>query len=264
MYNYYPDKTNELDQFFKPMDIKRHPTFMRCKMTRENFNKPINEYTDPFDVKINGKDDCVETIHPGGPTRFRQKGFSKNVDIDSELKRINHYADKCYYNNYKLDPMGSDAKLMKSPLQCHDNIFKINETQSYKKSEQGSLLDRNNLPKPCIKMDKFNLCKNTPMTGRQLELYDFGQPNYCAQYPCQKLFNNTTKRKMYLSSHTPQDLNKITSNVDYTNLIKQNGNHQNIDKFFSEDLMCMPYSMTNERGTHPDECKSTPVKLRYY
>lgn len=261
MYSCTPPQNNELDQFFPKESINKLPAFMSCNMVRDNFNKPIYDRNQPFDVKVNGKDMCVEKIYPNGHSGNKQKGYGNNIDIDSELRCINRIADKCYQNNYKLDPLGRDAKLMKSPLLCHDNIFKINETQSYKKSEQKSLLDRNDLPSTCISFQKFNTCKNTPMTSRQIDLYDFSQPNYCIQYPCQKLWNNVTKRSMYPNSYTPQDINKRTSNIDYNNY---KNNHPNLDSFYSEDLMCMPYSITNEFNAHPNDCKSSPVSLRYY
>lgn len=34
-----------------------------------------------------------------------QAGYAKNIDLDSELKRINHIADKCYYDNFKAHPL---------------------------------------------------------------------------------------------------------------------------------------------------------------
>lgn len=34
-----------------------------------------------------------------------QSGYSRNIDLDSELRRINHLGDKCFYDNYKFHPM---------------------------------------------------------------------------------------------------------------------------------------------------------------
>lgn len=253
MYSCLPQKTNDLNQFFELPDIKRHPTFMRCKLTRQNYESVCLDRQKPF--KTGGN--CPETINPSAPAGNRHLGLMKNVDIDSELKGTNRYADKCYYNRYKLDPLGREAEMLKSPLTCHKDVFKINETQSYKKMESKSLLDRNMIPRACTTLQEFPLCKNTPMTSKQIKMYDFGQRDYCAQYPCQKVFNNVTKRKMYPNSYTPQDLNKIHTEVDYTELAKND--HKEIDKFFSEDLMCMPYALTYENGTGPDDCKASPV-----
>lgn len=261
MYSCSPTKTDELDQFFPTESINKQPTFMRCHVPRDNLNNPIYERNKPFTVNTNGKEGCVEIIHPNNTNLNLQNGFGKNIDIDSELKRINRYADKCYQNNYKLDPLGRDAQLMKSPLVCHDNIFKINQTQSYKKSEQNSLLDRNDMPSRCVNFQKFSSCKNTPMASKHIEMYDFGQSNYCTQYPCQKVWNNVTKRSMSGNHQTPQDLNKRNTKIDYS---KYKNTHPNLDQFYSEDLMCMPYSITTEFGSTSGDCKSTPVALRYY
>ena len=32
------------------------------------------------------------------------EGYARNIDLDSELKRINHVGDNCFYDNYKLHP----------------------------------------------------------------------------------------------------------------------------------------------------------------
>jgi len=261
MYSCLPTQTNELDQFFPKESVNKLPTFMRCDMIRDKFNDPIHNRITPFDVNVNNKTSCVEKIHPSGPSGNRQTGFAHNIDIDSELKRINHYADKCYYNNYKLDPLGRDAKMMESPLLCHDNVFKINETQSYKRSEQGTLLDRNSYPTKCITFEKFAICKNTPMAVRQLEVYDFNKKGYCSQSPCQKLWNNVTKRSMFPNSYNNVDLNRRTTEIDYTNF---ENNYKDVDNFFDESLSCMPYTITTERDSDPNDCKSSPVTLKYY
>lgn len=263
MYTYLPPTSNNLDQFFTPQEINRHPTFMRCDtMIRDTFNTPLLERQKPFDVDINncGK---TETIYPNGAS----SGYNslKNVDVDSELKRINHRADKCYYNNYKLDPLGRDAEVSNSPLTCHKNIFKINQTQMYKKSEENRYIDRNDTPKPCIEFQKFNLCKNTPIRSQHLELYDFNaDTKYCAQYPCQRLFHNVTKRNMYPSPYTPQDINKSTTTVDYSNVIHQNKESQTkIDNFFKTDPTCMDYAPAIDVNSTSGQCKSSIIEWEY-
>lgn len=34
-----------------------------------------------------------------------QTGYARNIDLESELRRINHLTDKCFYDNYKFHPM---------------------------------------------------------------------------------------------------------------------------------------------------------------
>lgn len=256
MYNYLPAKTNNLDQFFQPQNIKRHPTFMRCNIPRDQYNKPILDRQKPFDVKVN---DCdyIDTIYPNNSTNGGIASM-KNIDIESELRRINHKADKCYYNNYKLDPLGKEVQSSNSPLKCHKNIFEINQSMFYKKAE----VDRT--PRPCIKFEKFNLCKNTPVRSQHLELYDFGVKGFCTEHPCQRLFNNVTKRNMYPSQYVPHDLNKTTTNVDYTNMLSQEEkNNAKVDKFFEEDIMCMDYSIAPETNTVSNDCKPSVIEWQY-
>lgn len=49
-----------------------------------------------------------------------QAGYARNIDLDSELKRINHIDDKCFYDNYKRHPAAPDS-VASAPngLYCH-------------------------------------------------------------------------------------------------------------------------------------------------
>jgi hypothetical protein len=47
-----------------------------------------------------------------------QEGYSRNIDLDSHLKNINFYNDKCFYDNWKMEP-----KLVSEPC----NGLKRNE-----------------------------------------------------------------------------------------------------------------------------------------
>lgn len=263
MYTYLPPKNNNLDQFFTAQNIERHPTFMRCDLNRESFNKVIYDRRQPFEVNLNncGK---KELIYPDNNSHG--KNSIKNIDVDSELKGVNRIQDKCYYNNYKLDPLGRDAETINSELTCHKNVFKINETQFHKKSEENRYIDRNVIPQPCNQFQKFNLCKNTPIRAQQLELYDFNPTDkqYCARYPCQRLFNNVTKRNMYPTPHQPHDLNRIESNVDYSGMISQDKESQNnVDSFFKMDAKCMDYAPTVDIKLTSDDCKPSMLEWQY-
>jgi hypothetical protein len=263
MYTYLPPKDNSLDQFFTPQDIKRHPTFMRCDLKHETYNQPCFDRHQPFEVDLNN---CgvKELIRPDGVTSGRES--IKNIDIDSELKGSNRKQDKCYYNNYKIDPLGRDAQTMNSPLVCHKNVFKINETQFHKKSEENRYIHRDVIPQPCTNMQKFNLCKNTPVRAQQLELYDFNPTDkkYCAEYPCQRLFNNVTKRSLYPTPHQPQDLNRIISNTSFSNALPQNDeSHGKIDTYFKIDPTAENYAPVGDIKLTPDNCEPSALEWNY-
>lgn len=271
MYCCSPPKTNELDQFFSEKSINTLPVFMQCATTtRERFNDPIFARQQPFEVYTNDKKDCKEVIHPN-PSAFvslMQKGFNKNIDLDSELKGINRYADKCYQNNYKLDPLSRDAET--TTLKCHDNVFKTNQTQSYIKMQEGSIQDRNFIPNPCLNYNKskspnthnfqkFALCQNTPLVSNKLEMYDFNLPNSDVKYPCQRIWSNFTKRSMYPSGYTSFDINKKYVTKDCSKNMLQQQSNPSIDKYFNTDLSCMAYSLTAEYGSLSGQCKMTGI-----
>lgn len=49
-----------------------------------------------------------------------QAGYARNIDLDSELKRINHVDDKCFYDNYKRHPAAPEsAAAAPNGLYCH-------------------------------------------------------------------------------------------------------------------------------------------------
>jgi len=48
-----------------------------------------------------------------------QEGYSRNIDLDSQLKNINFYADRCFYNKLKMLP--TDEKC--DPLQYNSKLL---------------------------------------------------------------------------------------------------------------------------------------------
>lgn len=57
-------------------------------------------------LTINNDPSCKEVfnIRNLNDSGLLQEGYARNIDLDSELKRINHLTDKCYYDNYKYHP----------------------------------------------------------------------------------------------------------------------------------------------------------------
>lgn len=141
------------------------------------------------------------------------KNYVKNIDIESDLKRFNHTRDKCFNDNYKKTHNNT-------PFTQHKNIFNKQENllQDIKEKTHNNktkLSDKNN----CIKEEdrgSFPKCKNPPLPVNHLRgmgtlvnepvYYEFSNQEYCKDFPCQKLFNNVTKRSMILDvSH--RDIN---------------------------------------------------------
>ena len=57
-------------------------------------------------LTINNDPSCKEVFNVRNlnDSGLLQEGYARNIDLDSELKRINHLTDKCYYDNYKYHP----------------------------------------------------------------------------------------------------------------------------------------------------------------
>mgnify|MGYP001441798194 CR=1 FL=1 len=138
-----------------------------------------------------------------------QKGFSDNIDVDSELKRINHYNDKCFYNNYKVKPNKFN--------QCFKDVFEKQEDGlNYMKGMINYNLNLNlNPDNNCVDPIKFPECpqsNSNPVpknhsrglntnTNQNIE-YQFSNHKFIGGFECQKLFNNFTKRVTYRTDNS--------------------------------------------------------------
>ena len=148
-----------------------------------------------------------EPCHTADPRiKLQSQGvsISRNtalIDIDSELKRINHYDDKCFYDNYKVNP---------SSFKCHQDVFtRQTEGLNYMKGMVNYNLNvKPNIKTNCIQNPgMFPRCpqsEHTPLAknhhkginnnNNQTVKYKFTNEGYCREFACQKLFNNFTKR----------------------------------------------------------------------
>lgn len=73
-------------------------------------------------VTINNEESCKEpfNIRNLNDSGLLQAGYARNIDLDSELKRINHLTDKCYYDNYKYHPLEAEKG---NGLYCHRKVL---------------------------------------------------------------------------------------------------------------------------------------------
>lgn len=156
------------------------------------------------------------------------------------MKRINHYEDKCFYDNYKVDPRDHVSDKCSGLGKNSDLIVKNYEPVGKDYSSYGQKL-------PCMEIDatnpnapdKFNWdkhnyqsdgCANfgsfnvaqTPTPKRdylvdRLNLernnlpryYQFQQADMCNNYPPQRLFYNFTKRKTMPNFHNLQSTDPV-------------------------------------------------------
>ena len=141
--NDFFDRT-ELDSYFNQESPNKMPPLLICqdKLKQQNDdilnynllyqeairskpNNPQEPFSNMNNSYLNKPDNCILPINVRSQSNAAslQEGYSKNIDVESELKRINFYNDKCFKDNYKLNP---------STFECHTRIFnKQNNGLSY-------------------------------------------------------------------------------------------------------------------------------------
>ena len=219
----------DMSQFFPTESVNKMPPFVVCPSTKlDTYNQKIFQRNETFRFNINGIEGCDEPFNMQNYGNLQQE-FAKNIDVDSELKRINYYDDKCYQDNYKVKPD-------QGRLKCHAKFLK----KDYHQNEQGRTFEGQHgrvrhsfergdvlypdkavvtgglgsiseYPEPnCVASpESFQVCPyeaphqnpNTPV------YYNFNNEEYIRHYPCQRLFHNMTKRKMIPTWNQRYDIN---------------------------------------------------------
>ena len=100
---------SELDILFNQESPYKYPALIICndKLVQQN-RDILQKYSDVIYDECDNRFNMRNLTNSAG---LLQAGYSKNIDVDSHLKNINFYADKCYYDNWKMNP--NDSKLDK-------------------------------------------------------------------------------------------------------------------------------------------------------
>jgi len=195
------DKT-ELDSFYNQESPNTLPPLLICRDKLVKQNNEVEMYM------LNRNN--IQNQTTSGSELYA--GYAKNIDIDSELRRINHIRDKCYNDNYKIShqeaPFLQHAKLYEKQTNLLNNI----------KNKSTNALNRNlSNQQNCIpKEDRtdFDKCQNPPIPSNndtyinsQPVYYSFNNQEFCREFPCQKLFHNITRRSTLPAGNTHHDVN---------------------------------------------------------
>ena len=108
----------ELDSIFYQKSIYNFPQLIICDDVKRN-NQNTNIYKNYSDIIY---DECGNRFNMRNlkdSAGLLQAGYSRNIDLDSQLKNINFYADRCYYNKWKMNP--SDDKC--NPLKYNAKLL---------------------------------------------------------------------------------------------------------------------------------------------
>ena len=116
--NYNITNRNELDATFNQKSPYNFPPLIICEdVKRTNDNNDIyKHYSDIIYDECGNRFNMRNLKDSAG---LLQAGYSRNIDLDSQLKNINFYADRCYYNKWKMNP--SDDKC--NPLKYNAKLL---------------------------------------------------------------------------------------------------------------------------------------------
>lgn len=110
--NKIQDSRMELDQQFATDELTAGlPRLLISADRREKQNAGQYQFYMDQDPVIVNKPGCDEpfNVRSLNDAAGLQKGYSRNIDLDSELRRINHFTDKCFYDSYKFHPDDAPA-----------------------------------------------------------------------------------------------------------------------------------------------------------
>ena len=91
----------DIDYYFDNNIPNKFPPIIICNET-QNINRDI--YQNYLDVIVDECGNRFNIRNLRDSAGILQAGYSKNIDLDSHLKNINFYSDKCFYDNWKMEP----------------------------------------------------------------------------------------------------------------------------------------------------------------
>ena len=155
-------------------------------------------------------------------------GYARNIDVESELYRINYLNDKCFDSEYKINPNQNNTSLFRykdilnNPTglfdfnfqeKCYENNknndmnLNLNNSnnmnpslEKYLKAQDGTYRDLKLKPLNCLTGPLNNSDQISGIFEKNNDNYFFvgagfdNKPEQC--YPPEKTWNNVTKRKM--------------------------------------------------------------------
>ena len=99
---------NNLDVFFNQQSPYKFPPLIICDDSKR-INQSQNIYQKYMDVITDECGNRFNIRNQRDSAGILQAGYSANIDLDSHLKNINYYNDRCYYDNWKLSPNSNIA-----------------------------------------------------------------------------------------------------------------------------------------------------------
>ena len=92
-----------VDYFFNQESPYKFPNLIICDDSKR-INQNIDIYQKYSDVIVDECGNRFNIRNMKDSAGLLQEGYSRNIDLDSHLKNINFYNDKCFYDNWKMEP----------------------------------------------------------------------------------------------------------------------------------------------------------------
>jgi len=111
-FNLDTNNRSSLDTIFNQKSPYNFPALIICDdVKRTNSNDDIyQKYSDVIYDECGNRFNIRNLKDAAG---LLQEGYSRNIDLDSHLKNINFYADRCYYNKWKMLPTDDKCNPLK-------------------------------------------------------------------------------------------------------------------------------------------------------
>jgi hypothetical protein len=218
----YNLEESNFDAYFPQLPNKFPPNYICHTQKRDGFNKILDERRE---ARVRNEGDVTNNIgHQISPSStWRMKeiskdnkfdsnhvkrgevlqlggrgdmfyGYAQNVDVESELKRINYKYDRCFYDNYKVNPEDPNSSLHK-----YKNIIR----KDYLSQEKGTYLDPQLNPMSCLKgASQSSVIPYVVDEDKYKTITSNFNNDPVAGYPPQKLWHNVTKRRMLYSNNS--------------------------------------------------------------
>jgi len=229
--------SSEVDYFFNQESPYKFPPLIICDDSKRiNINADI--YQKYSDVIVDECDNRFNIKNLKDSAGVLQAGYSRNIDLDSHLKNINFYNDKCFYDNWKMVP-----KII------------VEDCNGLKRNSKVLVPDYTSVGKhyeecigngPCAS-EKLKTCNNTPPTDLNCETnirkrYNFNHNKFKTE-SCIKpaefvSFKSTPIEKINNLDKYPN--NPIAQReIEYLNTINPCINHEYYQ--FFEDTKCVHF-----------------------
>ena len=226
-----------VDYFFNQETPYKFPKLIICDDSKR-INNNSDIYQKYSDVIVDECGNRFNIRNLRDSAGVLQAGYSKNIDLDSHLKNINFYNDRCFYDNWKMEP-----KAVKEPcngLKRNAEVLVPDYTPVGRR--YGECIGSG----PCADKNS-STCYNTPPTDLNCETnirerYDFTHNKFKTE-SCIKPADWVSFKTTPISSI--DNLDKYPKNPDAKREIEllktiNSGINHEYYKFF-EDTKCMHF-----------------------